>query len=976
MSEKRLPKYGEALNKNLSPITIWALSFGCVVGSGAFYMPGTTFLPISGPLGTLIGITLSAIIMLIIGVNYSFMINHYPDAGGSFTYARENMGYDHGFVCSWFMALVYISIAWANATAIPIMLRHLLGNLFQFGFHYKLAGNDVYFGEAMLSVLAIILFGFVCYRSSQLTGLLMTICSVVMVLGIVIGFIVSLFHIIVSGVSLTPMFSPKVHAFSGILSIVALAPWAFVGFEAVSHATEEYDFSPKKISKIIVLSIIISAFCYIALSVIAVAFRPEGYSNWNDYINNLDNLEGLEHVPVLNTIYNLLGKTGLFLFCLTIFGALISGVLGHTYALSRLMLSMSRQNMLPSWFGSSDGNHMPINLIPFLVIISIPMPFFGRGIMGWMVDISTIGAAIAYMYTSHVAFRIAWEESNRFVVTTGALGMASSMLFFLFSLLPSFSSIAALSTGAYLSLVVWSILGFLFFQYVFHKNKESRYGRSTVVWAMLIFLVFFAATVWTNQISTQTTNDVKEKLKSYQSSEFAVNDIEFDETKEAEYDQLLDAQLHRINASQTRSNIIQIIMVMGALIVIFSLYASIIKKQQSAAEELVKTKNDFLANMSHEIRTPINTILGMDEMILRETQEENSKKYANDIYIAGNMLVSLVNDVLDFSKIDSGKLELFEDEYDFSDMLNYLSTDINNRAKAKGLIFDVNIDKSFPQQLYGDSTRLRQIFLNLLTNAVKYTETGRISLNITGEKVDDDHISMKASIIDTGTGIKEEDLNRLFNSFDRINDRRNITASGAGLGLNIVKSLLDLMHGNLDVESVYDVGSNFTFTVCQKVIDWTPIGEQNQVLDIKKSDKRSYQTHFTAPSARILLADDTEMNLMVVKNLLKNTQIQIDTAKDGALALEMTRQHEYDMLLIDHRMPIMDGVQMLTNLRNSMDNYNRFKPCVSITANAGDGAREEYLNLGFDDYLAKPVTGQSLEQILLTYLPPNKIKAE
>ncbi|WP_408072602.1 amino acid permease [Butyrivibrio sp. JL13D10] len=974
MGKKNNLKSGPGFSKSLSQLNVWALSFGCAVGWGAFMMPGTTFLPLAGPIGTVLGVLFGGLIMLVIGFNYSFMINHYPDAGGSFTFARENIGYDHGFLCSWFLALVYISIAWANATALPLIFRHLFGNIFQIGFHYQIAGYDVYFGEAMLSVFAIVCTGVFIYLGSKVPAIIQTVSAMVLLLGVIVIFTAAILHIVITGVSIKPSFAEDNHPLLGITSIIALAPWAFVGFESISHATEEFRFSPGKVFKIIVFAIFSATFCYAALAIIATSSIPEGYSDWSSYIFDLDCLEGYESVPTFYATFRLLGTPGIIMLCLAILGAVISGILGNSYALSRLMLSMSRLKMLPAWFGHSDKKHLPPNIVPFIVILSLPIPFLGRSVIGWIVDVSTIGASIAYMYTSLVAYKVAKNENNRLIKVTGALGIFFSAFFFLYFLLPIFTSVARFSTESYLILVIWSVLGFLFFRYVYHNDKDWKFGNSTVVWTMLLFLIFFTTTLWTRQLTHQTTNNVIANLIDYHTEEFHNKGLEFESHDEAELDTFLNEQMTEVNLSLMINSTVEIILIIIALTILLNLHSAIIQRQKNAAEELVKSKNSFLANMSHEIRTPINTILGLNEMILRESKEENCKKYANSIQVAGNMLVSLVDEVLDYSQIDSGKLEITNSEYQLADILNDVTINISSRAKAKGLIYVENIDTGIPNHLYGDKVRLRQILLNLLSNAVKYTERGKVSLTINYSKQDEANILLTCSVCDTGVGIQEQDKKKLFDTFERLDGGRSITAQGTGLGLNIVKELLELMGGSLELESVVGLGSNFTFKLSQKVLDWTPISDVPQTPGDESKGKSGYTPKFLAPNAKILLVDDTEMNLLVFKNLLKETKLNIDTAMDGKEGLSLTAHTEYDLLVIDHRMPIMDGVQMLTALRHSPDNPNHNKPCICLTANAGEGAREKYLKLGFDDYMAKPVSGIALEKMIMTHMPKEKIE--
>lgn len=399
-----------------------------------------------------------------------------------------------------------------------------------------------------------------------------------------------------------------------------------------------------------------------------------------------------------------------------------------------------------------------------------------------------------------------------------------------------------------------------------------------------------------------------------------------------------------------------------------------LKRAKAAAEEANRAKSDFLANMSHEIRTPINTILGMDEMLLREVNEPTWRKYAINIKRAGKALLSQVNDVLDFSKIEAGKLELIPDEYDLRNVIADMSTMIQTRAVAKGLEFKVKVNENIPHVLYGDSGRLRQVILNLLTNAVKYTKEGSVTLEVDYTDIDEENIGLIVRVRDTGIGIKEEEIDKLFSAFERIDEKRNRTIEGTGLGMNIVSKLLSIMDSAPEVESEYGKGSVFSFEVRQKVINREPIGDFEKFTEDYEDESSIYNCSFTAETAKILLVDDTEMNIMVIKGLLRDTLVQIDTAVNGKQALSLTEKRDYDLLLIDHRMPVMDGIEMIKELRSNEDNVNSSKPCIALTANAVAGARDEYIEAGFDDYLVKPVNYRLLEGILVNYLPKEKVE--
>ena len=416
---------------------------------------------------------------------------------------------------------------------------------------------------------------------------------------------------------------------------------------------------------------------------------------------------------------------------------------------------------------------------------------------------------------------------------------------------------------------------------------------------------------------------------------------------------------------------------LDALAVTFNTLFANLNRDIHAINAANEAKSAFLSNMSHEIRTPINAVLGLDEMILRSTEEAETKKYATEIQSSGKSLLSIINDILDFSKIEAGKMEIITFEYDLSSTVNDLVNMIAARAEKKGLELKVNVDTKIPHCLFGDETRIKQCILNILTNAVKYTEKGSVTMNITFEKIDEERIKLKAQVVDTGIGIKEEDLKKLFSPFERIEENRNRTIEGTGLGMSIVKSLLAAMNTRLDVSSVYGEGSDFSFKVEQKVVDWEPMGDYD-VMKMRALEQASgeYRESFQAPEAQILVVDDTAMNLTVFCGLLKSTRIQIDKAESGMQALSMAHDKKYDMLFVDHRMPNMDGIEMLHALRADDTSVNQKSICIALTANAIAGAKEMYLAAGFEGYLSKPVDGAKLESVLSQMLPAEKVLKE
>lgn len=377
-------------------------------------------------------------------------------------------------------------------------------------------------------------------------------------------------------------------------------------------------------------------------------------------------------------------------------------------------------------------------------------------------------------------------------------------------------------------------------------------------------------------------------------------------------------------------------------------------------------KSNFLANMSHEIRTPINAVLGMDEMILRESSEENIIEYATSIKRAGESLLSLVSDILDFSKIESGKMTILDEPYNIKELIKDIINTFTLRMRQKGLSFITEIDENIPKILVGDEVRIKQIALNILSNAFKYTKEGYVKLKISSE-IRGNKCVLSFSVEDTGSGIKKDAMEKLFATFERIDEKKNRHIEGSGLGLNITKNLLKMMGSDIQVKSVYGRGSIFFFDLEQRVSDYEPIGMMD-IEDVKVDINQGSEDTFTAPHARMLVVDDNLVNLSVMKGLLKRTQATVEMASSGAEAVKMTKDREYDLIFMDHLMPEMDGIETMIRIKGMETNPNRNTPCIVLTANAISGAKEKYMEAGFDEYMTKPVNMDLLEKNLRKFL--------
>lgn len=384
-----------------------------------------------------------------------------------------------------------------------------------------------------------------------------------------------------------------------------------------------------------------------------------------------------------------------------------------------------------------------------------------------------------------------------------------------------------------------------------------------------------------------------------------------------------------------------------------------------------KAQTAFFLNMSHEIRTPINAILGLNEMISRDADNPDIINYSNDIKSAGDSLLTLVNNVLDFSKIESGKLELTEETYDFSELLRSSYLSVATKASAKVLDLKVMNDPDLPLKLYGDMGKIRQILINLLNNAIKYTNSGAVTLYVSGEKKSDESLDIIFKVEDTGVGIAKKDIEKLFVQFERIDEKKNRNIEGTGLGLPLTKQLVGLMNGSIDVESTVGTGSVFTVRLPQKISDSAPVGHFNDFIK-RNSVPEKYKPLFTAPQANILVVDDVKLNITIFYGLIKDTMVRVHVAYNGFEALKKAHEQKYDLIFMDHLMPEMDGIETLKKLRK--EGLNTQTPVVVLTANAVQGLREEYLKEGFIDCLTKPISGVVLEKTILKYLPEELIE--
>ena len=962
-----------AENKKLKPylssLNVWALSFGCAVGWGAFVMPGTTFLPIGGPLGTALGMLIGAIIMLIIGYNYHFMINQYPDAGGTYAYAKKVLGYDHGFLSSWFLILVYIAITWANAIALPIIFRKFLGDTFQFGFHYTIAGFDIWLGEALLSLGALWIFGAVCMYGGKLAAWVQTVAAVILFGGILIG----IGAVISSGVNIfeiTPAFPPDTtNSFAAIFGIVVLAPWAFVGFESISQSAEGFTFSVKKTFAVIFCAVVSAALAYVFLAILAISTLPPNCADWFDYIKNLDSYSDYAGMPTLNAIHSLMGETGLIILAMAVMGGVITGLVGNLIAASRLIYALARDDLLPEWFGKLNENHTPRNAIFFIMLFSLPIPFLGHTAITWIIDVNTIGATIDYSYTSLVTIITARQMGRHLPQITGAIGCIVSIIFFLYFMVPNMWTVSAMTTESYLILIVWSILGFFFFRYIFQRDEEQRrFGKSTISWIALLFLIFFTSMLWVREATSDAAKTVLGNLSEYYKEEFSEHGIPPTEIEAADSNYYLEEQMQIVSESLTRHNLMQMALIIVALFIMFNIYNLMMRREKTMeqekfqAERSNKAKSTFLSNMSHDIRTPMNAIIGYTNLIKKEPGlPPKTKAYLDKIEASNNHLLSFINDILDMSRIESGKMELDPQKSNLVKALGEVKDLFSTQMETKGLKFSVNIEHVMNKIVMCDTPRLNRVLLNLISNAFKFTPAGgSVTVTLTQTGGNEEKGSYELRVKDTGMGMTPEFAKKVFAAYER--DRTVSNIQGTGLGMSITKSIVELMGGTIDVETELGKGTEFIVKV-----DF-PIVDEPEEVEVEKTDS-AQEIDFS--KIKLLLVEDNEVNREIALLILTEFGFSLDTAENGKIAYEKvaaSKPGDYDCVLMDVQMPVMNGYEATKKIRELQNPKLAQIPIIAMTANAFTEDIQAAKDAGMNSHIAKPLDVQKMLETLTEVL--------
>ncbi|MBR5548097.1 MAG: amino acid permease [Kiritimatiellae bacterium] len=947
--------------RHLSAFSAWALAFGCAVGWDAVVMPWTTFLPKAGPLGTLLGLLAAGFVMAVIAWNFHYMINQKPGPGGVYTYATAAFGHDHGYLCAWFLCLTYAAIVWLDATALPIVVRYVFGgDSLRFGFCYTVEGFEVCLGDILLVVAAAAIVIAICARRRVSTAI-QTVLAVVFAVAFAACFVAAAICHDGGLETMKPLFSPQGGGvFSQMLSVLMMAPWLFIGFEAISVMSIEFRFPGRRAFSIMVAVIVAAVAVYAMLTVIPVLASGSQAFSWVDAVD-----VGHPNAHAFEVAQSALGKSGKAVICCALFGAIFTNLIGNTMVASRLIAAMAHDGAMPAWLGRWNGEISARNPMIVIVCMAVVTSALGQTVIGVIVDIALIGAAIAYAYTSAATFKIARQRGDRFSTATGLAGLVISVVVGLLFMLPVFSSdVATMSTESYLVLVLWGVAGLALFLFVFRCDSLRRFGRSPVVWAVLLLMILVLSLIWVRQTADDTTRAAYEAVASFHSDKClaSAQGGEGHAPGEEDWHDALRRNLSGVSRTIMRDSYVQGGINVLALVLLVYIYGILRRREREMEEEKAKAKSYFFSTVSHDIRTPLNAIIGFSELLKAGFATEKEREQAvESILVSSKTLLGLINDVLDLSKLESGKMQIVPEPTDAAALLRGVVDAFRVSGGKPGL--EIRCRAEGLPMLILDPQRLRQIAFNLVGNAMKFTVRGHVELRafFEGSKPSYGVGTFRLEVEDTGCGIGETDLKRLGSAYVQVGEQSKRVV-GTGLGLAICRQLATAMGGALKVESELGKGSTFSIVVPGVRVTESG-GVKSGGVDEFISQTPNSPTPNSLTSLRVLVAADAKMNLMVMKALLSHIgSFDITVAMDGAEALKTleTASEPFDLVLTDMWMPNLDGEGLVKAIRANPKLASL--RVVAVTADVE--YQTKAAAAGFDGILLKPVTSDKLLKML------------
>ena len=919
------------LDRYLSPTDVWALAFGCMVGWGVFAMPGTTFLPVAGPAGTVISLLIGMVVMLMIAGNFSYLMGRSSMTGGVYSYTKEAFGRDHAFLSCWFLCLSYLTIVFLNGTALFLIVRTLFSDAAQTGIHYTVAGNTIYLGETVVSVLALAVAGVLFILAKPLLQRTQTVLAIVLLAGIVITAAFCLPTVLRSGV-IRDFGIRGLNRSYAVFSLVILAPWAFVGFEVTAFDAAHFNFPMGRSRRITLVSIIIAAFAYIAMALVSVASVPDGFSSWQEYIGGLDGLNGVASAPTFYAAKSLMGPLGLTVMTVTAVAAILTGIIGGYRATTRLLATMAEDRILSERFSKTTYS------ILFIMVLSILLSLLGRNTLNWFVDLTSFGAIVGFGYTSAAAWKLARTEGSRRAEITGLVGTVLSAAFAVVQLVPRLAAMEAMGSEAFLLLSLWCLLGFVFYWRTVTRSTLTECSGMSASGIVLFILLLYSALMW-----------LAKRIAAEESVE-------------------------RMRAAMLEGGILLLAIIFVGLAVMLFVQKMVLEKHEAAEREKIHAvesslaKSQFLFNMSHDIRTPMNAIVGYTTLALKEPASPELHDYLEKIDASSQHLLALINDILEMSRIESGMVELEFVPLDLCALFDGMRELFSEQMKQKQMDFQVHTGQVQHRYVWCDRKNLNRVLLNILSNAYKFTpEGGSITASLLETGITDlNYGSYEIRVRDTGIGMSREFVERMWGAFERERTSTVSGIEGTGLGLTITKRIVDLMGGTIEVLTAPGSGTQLVIRLKLKLAEKKDVPDDGQL-----PTDTAAESEVDFSDKRLLLVEDNKVNMKIAQLILTQAGFTVETAENGQVAVDMVSASEpgyYDAILMDIQMPVMDGYEATRAIR-ALDNRELAEiPIVALTANAFREDVEAAKEAGMVAHIAKPMDVQKMLATLRSVL--------
>ena len=923
----------KALDRYLSPLDVWGIAFGCMVGWGVFAMPGNTFLPVAGPAGTMIALLAGMAIMLIIGGNFSYLMGRSSMTGGVYSYTKEAFGRDHAFLSSWFLCLSYLTIVFLNGSALFYIVRILFGNAHQTGFHYTIAGNDIYLTETLVSALVLLGVGVLFVTAKPFLQRIQTVLAVLLLAGVVMTAAVCMPHAVANG-ALHSFGTGSIGKGYGIFSIIILAPWAYVGFEITSFDTAHFKFPTRRSGLVIVLSILAAGFAYVSMALVSVASVPDGFGSWQDYIRGLKTLSGVPSVPTFHAAASIMGTAGLVIMIVTAVAAILTGIIGGYRATTRVLSTMAEDQILSERFSSTTFN------ILFIMVISIVLSFLGRNTLNWFVDLTSFGAIVGFGYTSAAAWKIARTEANKKVMVTGMTGAVISVFLAIVQIVPKLSAIEAMCSEASLMLAMWCLVGFIFYWRTINNSTLTEFSGISTSGIVLLTLLIYFSLMW-----------LAKRLMNGETME-------------------------EIKGSLVGGGTVLMLIIFTGLMVMMHVQNIVRKKHEASEREKIRAmegslaKSQFLFNMSHDIRTPMNAIIGYTNLALQEPSSPVLRDYLEKIDLSSQQLLALINDILEMSRIESGKIELEYVPTDLAAVFDGMRDLFSEQMKQKRMDFSIHTSQVRNRYVWCDKKNLNRVLLNLLSNAYKFTpEGGTISATLweTGSG-EGGYGSYEMRVRDNGIGMSAEFAEKMFHAFERERTSTVSGIEGTGLGLSIMKSIVDLMGGTIEVLTAPGSGTEMIIRLKFR------LAEASDLPDAPRAEAEEEEPVDFA-GKRLLLVEDNLINLEIAEMILTQLEFIVETAENGKAAVDMVAASEpgySDLILMDIQMPVMDGYAATRAIRSLDNSALAGIPIIAMTANAFAEDIRASEEADMNGHIAKPIDIQVMIQTITDVLGNRK----